>query len=78
MPRVKTKGEAISIRLEVHVDDKFQWEADEAGKSPRDLACEILTAWVEGRTGRRHAGAEIVDDRPAPAAGAALTNEFFR
>lgn len=78
LPRPKLKGDAIAIRLPVHVDDVFQWEASEAGMTARDLAARILEEWVANRTKKSAAAAAASHTGRASTTGAAaLANEFF-
>jgi hypothetical protein len=46
MPRQRTKGESLAFRLPVHLDDVFTAIAAKRKMQPRDLAAEIVAAWV--------------------------------
>lgn len=78
MPRIRYKGEAISIRLPVHLDDVFQAEARHRGMTARELAVVVIGEWVQTAIYAHTTSTEATAGRThTPDGAASLVDEFF-
>jgi len=49
MPHVKTKGEPVAVRLDLHIDALLTDLAEESGKTRSQYCFDILTAHINAR-----------------------------